>query len=134
MSAQLYEYVVIIPDKDDAECVRCLLSQSRPALRSIPTNLCLQVNRRVAVRQEHLVGVKKLFADGVMTSGGAYLDGPITTESTPSFKGSVVTMLAESKEQVKEIMMKDVYSSNDVWDWEKAQIFNFACAVRKAKE
>ncbi|KAK9380540.1 uncharacterized protein V2V93DRAFT_370968 [Kockiozyma suomiensis] len=111
MSAPLSEFVVIIPDKDDAECV----------------------SRRVAVRQEHLVGVKKLFADGTMTSGGAYLDGPLTAEKPP-FKGSVVTILAESKEKVKEIMMKDVYSTNNVWDWDKAQIFNFACAVRRAKE
>ncbi|KAK9325967.1 hypothetical protein V1517DRAFT_313164 [Lipomyces orientalis] len=106
---QKYEYVAIIPDKADA------------------------LERRVAVRANHLENVKKMFADGVMVSGGVYIDGPVIEGTTPSFKGSVVNIIAESVEQVKEILSNDPYTLNDVWDWEKAQVFNFVCAVRKAK-
>ncbi|KAK9460365.1 uncharacterized protein V1516DRAFT_625930 [Lipomyces oligophaga] len=109
MSAQKYEFVVIIPDQADAN------------------------TRRIGVRQAHLENVRKLFAEGILSSGGAYLDGPIVEGETPSFRGSVVTIIAESKEQVIEIMKSDPYTTAEVWDWEKAQIFNFACAVRQAK-
>ncbi|KAK9447036.1 uncharacterized protein V1518DRAFT_422058 [Limtongia smithiae] len=103
------EFVAIIPDKPDS------------------------VDRRIAVRQAHLEGVKSLFADGVMVSGGVYLNEPITDGVKPAFAGSVVNILAESKEEVKEILSTDPYTTNDVWDWEKAQIFDFICAVRKGK-
>ncbi|KAK9364190.1 hypothetical protein V1504DRAFT_443870 [Lipomyces starkeyi] len=106
---QKYEYVAIIPDKLDA------------------------LERRVAVRATHLENVKRMFDAGIMVSGGVYLDGPVIESSTPSFKGSVVNIIAESTEQVKEILSQDPYTLNDVWDWEKAQIFNFICAVRKGK-
>ncbi|KAJ8099367.1 hypothetical protein POJ06DRAFT_256787 [Lipomyces tetrasporus] len=107
--SEKYEYVAIIPDKADA------------------------LERRVAVRAKHLENVKKMFADGTMVSGGVYMDGPVIEGTTPSFKGSVVNIIAESVEQVKEILSIDPYTVNDVWDWEKAQIFNFVCAVRKGK-
>ncbi|KAK9369621.1 hypothetical protein V1509DRAFT_562656 [Lipomyces kononenkoae] len=107
--SQKHEYVAILPDKLDS------------------------LERRLAVRVDHLQNVKKMFAAGIMVSGGAYLDGPLIEGSTASFKGSVVNIMAESPEQVKEILSQDPYTLNDVWDWEKAQIFNFVCAVRKAK-
>ncbi|KAK9238180.1 hypothetical protein V1525DRAFT_358921 [Lipomyces kononenkoae] len=107
--SQKHEYVAIIPDKFDA------------------------LERRVDVRAAHLENVRRMFDAGIMVSGGVYMDGPIIEGSTPSFKGSVVNIVAESPEQVKEILAQDPYTLNDVWDWEKAQIFNFVCAVRKAK-
>ncbi|KAK9464455.1 hypothetical protein V1512DRAFT_268267 [Lipomyces arxii] len=103
------EFVAIIPDKEDA------------------------LDRRIAVREAHLVNVKKMFSEGVMVSGGVFLDGPVVEGSKPSFKGSVVNIVADSKEHVKEILSVDPYTTGDVWDWEKAQIFDFICAVRKQK-
>lgn len=45
-----------------------------------------------------------------------------STEGTPSFKGSAVLLMAESEEQAREILSKDVYVRSGVWDMEKAQI------------
>jgi hypothetical protein len=36
---------------------------------------------------------------------------------------------AASKEEVIEKLKKDVYSQNEVWDWEKVQIYPFRSAV-----
>lgn len=45
-----------------------------------------------------------------------------TEGETPSFKGSAVMYLAESKEEVIELMKKDIYTVSGVWDVENAQI------------
>ncbi|KAK9479920.1 hypothetical protein V1514DRAFT_326870 [Lipomyces japonicus] len=112
MAGQLFEFVAIIPDKTDDGAV----------------------DRRLAVREAHLANVKKLFAEKVITSGGAFLDDPIVQGVRPTFKGSIVSFSAESKEAVEAILKQDPYAENDVWDFSKVQIYNFAVAVRQAKE
>ncbi|KAK9364685.1 hypothetical protein V1509DRAFT_635526 [Lipomyces kononenkoae] len=107
--SQRHEYLAILPDKLGA------------------------LERRRAFRTNHLENVAKMVDAGIMVSGGAYLDGPLIEGSAPSFKGSVVNIMAESAEEVKEILSQDPFTLNDVWDWEKAQILDFVCAVRKAK-
>lgn len=49
-----------------------------------------------------------------------------------SFAGSALVVSASSKEEVLEKLKKDVYAENEVWDFEKAQIYPFKCAIRKA--
>ena len=41
---------------------------------------------------------------------------------TPSFKGGVLTVHAETEEEVRKILKDDVYTSNDVWDWDRLEI------------
>ena len=41
---------------------------------------------------------------------------------TPSFKGSMMMVVAESAEQALELLRKDIYVESGVWDLEKAQI------------
>jgi hypothetical protein len=41
---------------------------------------------------------------------------------TPSFKGSMMMAVAENKEQVLELLSKDIYVTSGVWDMENAQI------------
>ncbi|KAK9456463.1 hypothetical protein V1511DRAFT_497636 [Dipodascopsis uninucleata] len=103
------EFVCILPDKSDA------------------------LQRRLSVRDSHLANVKKLFADGIMSSGGAYLEGPAIANETPSFLGSVVTLVGDSKEEIIEVLKADPYYTNEVWDWEKVQIYDYLVAVRRAK-
>jgi uncharacterized protein YciI len=45
-----------------------------------------------------------------------------STEGTPSFKGSAMLLMAESEEQARELLSKDIYVRSGVWDMEKAQI------------
>ncbi|RHZ73489.1 hypothetical protein CDV55_108748 [Aspergillus turcosus] len=108
MASTKYEFLCIVPDKPGA------------------------LAKRLEVRPTHLEGIKPLVADGVMTMGGAMLESH-STEGTPSFKGSVVVLLAESEEQAREILSKDVYVRSGVWDMEKAQIIPFKNAVRPAQ-
>lgn len=41
---------------------------------------------------------------------------------TPSFKGSMILVVAENEAEVRALLEKDVYAAGGVWDMEKAQI------------
>ncbi|KAI5809522.1 hypothetical protein DFH27DRAFT_535270 [Peziza echinospora] len=103
-----YEWLVILPDQEDA------------------------LERRLAVRNVHLAGAKKLHESGFFTFGGGYLDDPLIEGSSakPTFRGSAMLCLGETKEEVLEVLRKDPYTVNNVWDWEKVQIFAFKAAIR----
>lgn len=53
---------------------------------------------------------------------GAMLDQHPKPDDSVSFKGSVMIYVAESKEEVEELVKNDIYTKSDVWDLEKAQI------------
>ncbi|PWW78908.1 hypothetical protein C7212DRAFT_166732 [Tuber magnatum] len=98
--------------------------------------LCIlpdQVNggleRRLKVRTEHLEGIKRNQAAGFANFGGVFLNEPAEEGKTPAFKGSVIVATGASKEDVLEVLKQDVYSKNNVWDWEKAEIYPFKTAV-----
>lgn len=42
---------------------------------------------------------------------------------TPPFKGSMLVIKATSAEEAREIVGRDIYAQNGVWDLENAQIF-----------
>lgn len=41
---------------------------------------------------------------------------------TPSFKGSMMMVVAENEEKVLELLSQDIYTKSDVWDLANAQI------------
>ncbi|KAI1563691.1 EntF Non-ribosomal peptide synthetase module, partial [Pyrenophora tritici-repentis] len=54
-------------------------------------------------------------------------------ESTPpKMKGSAMLVRARTREEVVERLKNDIYVSEGVWDWDKAQIFPFKSTLRKA--
>lgn len=55
-----------------------------------------------------------------------FLDEPAQEGKPLSFKGSIIVATGESKESVIEVLKQDVYSKNDVWDWEKVILFFFS--------
>ncbi|CCC12347.1 unnamed protein product [Sordaria macrospora k-hell] len=63
---------------------------------------------------------------------GAVLSEPPTSDDPKTFKfaGSTIVLLAESREEVIEILKGDVYAQKGVWDVEKAQMWPFKCAFR----
>lgn len=64
--------------------------------------------------------------------GGAIMDEhPKEGEALP-LKGSVMLVLADSKEAVLEEVKKDVYYQSKVWDADKVQILPFRSAFRTA--
>ncbi|KAK6524273.1 hypothetical protein TWF694_005927 [Orbilia ellipsospora] len=99
------EWLVILPDKTDAEAV----------------------SRRLAVRPKHLEAANAKVAEGKINFGGIMLHEHIKEGETPKFKGSVMLLQVETKEEAIEIIKGDIYVDNDVWDLEK-----FRSALRKA--
>ncbi|KAI5813462.1 hypothetical protein BZA77DRAFT_346363 [Pyronema omphalodes] len=91
--------------------------------------------RRLATRPRHFEGIGALVNSGFLTMGGALLNEP-PKDGNPQnfdFSGSVVVATGETKEEVIEKLKQDPYTTENVWDWEKAQIIPFLCAVRQAK-
>jgi hypothetical protein len=50
----------------------------------------------------------------------------------PKMKGSAMLIGARTREEVVERLKNDVYVSEGVWDFDKAQIFPFKSTLRKA--
>ncbi|RPA97924.1 hypothetical protein L873DRAFT_1689321 [Choiromyces venosus 120613-1] len=87
------------------------------------------LERRLKVRAEHLEGVKKNQEAGFANFGGVFLNEPAQEGKDLSFKGSIIVATGVNKEAVIEVLKQDVYSKNDVWDWEKAEIYPFKTAI-----
>ncbi|KAJ5635285.1 uncharacterized protein N7484_008598 [Penicillium longicatenatum] len=86
--------------------------------------------KRLAVRPDHLEGVKPLVAAGSIVGGGAMLESHPAEGEVPSFKGSMMLAVAENEAAVRTLLENDIYARSGVWDLEKAQIIPFKSAVR----
>ncbi|KAA8634249.1 hypothetical protein SMACR_05525 [Sordaria macrospora] len=88
--------------------------------------------KRLEVRPDHFAGLGKNVDNGCFQMGGAVLSEPPTSDDPKTFKfaGSTIVLLAESREEVIEILKGDVYAQKGVWDVEKAQMWPFKCAFR----
>ncbi|KAG4029350.1 hypothetical protein MFRU_016g01040 [Monilinia fructicola] len=106
-AAEKFEWLVILPDNEGA------------------------LERRVSVRPKHFEGLKTGLESGFWKMGGAFLSEPPSGDSPLKFQGSCMIALASSKEEVIEVLKKDIYAENDVWDFSKIQIYPFKCAFRK---
>ncbi|KAL6940653.1 hypothetical protein ACO0QE_004565 [Hanseniaspora vineae] len=88
---------------------------------------------RLKFRTEHLQGIPPAFESGELTSAGAIYKG-LNAEGKPEgFAGSVVSVNADSKEEVIAFLKKDPYHINGVWDTENALIYPYGVAKRNAK-
>jgi uncharacterized protein len=66
---------------------------------------------------------------------GALLSRPQEASDTvPPIVGSAMLAYAESKEAVLQRLKEDLYTKEDVWDWDKVQIWPFRSAVRTGME
>ncbi|RFU30531.1 hypothetical protein B7463_g5824, partial [Scytalidium lignicola] len=79
---------------------------------------------------EHVEGIKPLADSGSVVVGGAMLHSHSAPGDIPPFKGSALIVVAEDEREVKELLSKDIYARNEVWDVEKMQIIPFMCALR----
>ncbi|KAL3424939.1 hypothetical protein PVAG01_04220 [Phlyctema vagabunda] len=87
--------------------------------------------KRMEVRPKHLEGLTPKVESGFWKMGGAYLEEVPQEGAALKIQGSAMIALAETKEEVLEVLKSDVYSENDVWDFSKIQIYPFKCAFRK---
>lgn len=82
------EYVVTAMDYTDAEAL----------------------SRRMACRDAHLAGLKRMAAEGTFVSGGAILD------AEGRMMGSSAHVKFESREQLDRWLQNDPYTVGRVWD------------------
>ncbi|KAK2786456.1 hypothetical protein FQN53_006612 [Emmonsiellopsis sp. PD_33] len=102
------EYLVIVPDKEGV------------------------LQKRVEVRGAHLTGLGPVIESGFLKVGGAMMDAHPTDGQTPPMKGSMLVVVAESPDAVREQLAKDIYAREGVWDLDNMQITPFKSAVRLA--
>ncbi|QSZ31717.1 hypothetical protein DSL72_001284 [Monilinia vaccinii-corymbosi] len=79
------------------------------------------LERRVSVRPKHFEDLKTGVESGFWKMAGAFLSEPPTGDSPLKFQGSCMIALASSKEEVIEVLKKDIYADNDVWDFSKVK-------------
>ncbi|KAK4040305.1 hypothetical protein C8A01DRAFT_35728 [Parachaetomium inaequale] len=91
--------------------------------------------KRLAVRPQHFANLGPAKESGLFQMGGAVLNDVPTSDdpSTFSFAGSTIVMQAASRDEIKEVLRKDVYASTGVWDVENAQMWPLLCAFRNHK-
>lgn len=103
-----YEYLVQIPDHPNA------------------------LDKRLAVRAEHLKNISPKVQSGQVVMGGATLAKQPAEGEQPAMTGSVMIVKADSEEEVRKLIENDVYVKGGAWDIEKMKIWNFKSAVRTA--
>ncbi|KAI1817348.1 hypothetical protein GGS20DRAFT_582486 [Poronia punctata] len=100
-SSTKYDWLVVVPDKPGKQA------------------------DRLKVRAQHFEGIRPLAEAGFLKTGGAiFNDIPEGTDASKyDFYGSSLVCVAESKEEVLEVLKKDIYATSGVWDLENAQIW-----------
>ncbi|KAL7622965.1 hypothetical protein AAE478_006644 [Parahypoxylon ruwenzoriense] len=103
-----HEWLVVIPDKPGTQ------------------------QKRLEVRAQHFEGLKRYLEAGQFKTGGALLKDKTESDDPTKFDwyGSTIVIVAESKEEVKAILQKDIYTTAGVWDTENAQIWAAKIAFR----
>ena len=77
--------------------------------------------------------MKPMFDEGRFRLGGAYFH-PQEPGQPRLVKGSVIIACADTKEEVVEILKKDVFTTSGVWDWSKVEIYPFKTALTGPRE
>lgn len=81
---------------------------------------------RTPVRQQHIENIPKLVNDGIFLSAGPIYHDVEKTK----FAGSSLQLLAESREEVIEILKKDIFYSAGIWDLDNVIANPVTIAVR----
>lgn len=79
------------------------------------------LERRREVRDQHLAEIGPLVTDGTISLGGAILD------ASGNPMGSAILIEADSEDDVRAILERDVYRTEGVW--ETFEIYPFRRAV-----
>ncbi|KAH8592715.1 hypothetical protein B0O99DRAFT_516917 [Bisporella sp. PMI_857] len=92
------------------------------------------LDKRMAVRPKHFDGLQAGLDSGFWKMGGAILEEVPKEDGKLKIEGSAMVASASSKEEVIELLKKDVYAVSGVWDFSKIQIWPFKCAIREPLE
>ncbi|KAL7933225.1 hypothetical protein V8C35DRAFT_305235 [Trichoderma chlorosporum] len=106
-----HEFVLIIPDKPG------------PEVRA----------KRLQVRPQHFSDMTPTIQEkGLKMGGGLLNDVPADDNdaNTFDFAGSIMVLVAESKEDAINKVKDDIYVRSGVWDLEKAQVYAYKNGFR----
>ncbi|RKF73398.1 YCII-related domain protein [Golovinomyces cichoracearum] len=78
---------------------------------------------RMNVRAQHIEKLKEGQNEGFWQMGGAFLEEAPKDGEDLKIHGSIVIAQAHSADEVLERLKKDIYSEQDVWDFEKVSSF-----------
>lgn len=76
---------------------------------------------------KHIVGIKHLIDSGIVLSGGQIND----ESSPPKAVGSHIQIRADTKQDVIDLLRKDPFSQNGVWNVDEAIIYRLDCVYRE---
>ncbi|KAL1960270.1 hypothetical protein VTO42DRAFT_8813 [Malbranchea cinnamomea] len=106
MASNRKEYFVVVPDK--------------PGMLA----------KRLEVRDIHLANLGPVLESGFLKVGGAIFEEHPKEGETPKMKGSMLVVAAESEQEIRDTLSKDIYATSGVWDIENMQITPFKSAIR----
>lgn len=129
-TGQKCEWLVVLPDHEGSYEQRMKVRPydhlPLPPI-SHPSGSC---NNHV-FNSQHLEKIMPAHESGVIPVGGALLSEPPKEGQPLPIIGSALIAYAETKEEVIEILKKDIYTTSGVWDLSKMQIWPFRSALRK---
>lgn len=89
---------------------------------------------RSKFRPQHLAGIPPLVEQGKLVCAGAIYNEPTTPGGERTFAGSHLQISADSREEALKIIQGDIFAKEGIWDLDNIILYQFGCAVRKAKE
>lgn len=84
---------------------------------------------RSKVRPQHIAAIPETVNSGVITAAGAIYKDVEKTQ----FAGSTFHLMAESKDEIAEILKKDIYYESGIWDIDSIVAYPVGIAVRIGK-
>ncbi|KAL4863671.1 hypothetical protein BDV12DRAFT_177229 [Aspergillus spectabilis] len=88
------------------------------------------LEKRTALRPQHLENLKPEVTSGNAVFGGATLERHPGDGESPCMNGSFMLVYAATEEEARSRVLDDVYAKNQVWDVANMEIWPFRCAVR----
>lgn len=82
---------------------------------------------RAKYGSEHIVGIKPLINSGIFLSGGQIKD----ENNPPKAVGSHLQIRADTKQDVIDLLRKDPFSENGVWNVDEAIVYRLDCVYRE---
>ncbi|ONH66867.1 hypothetical protein BON22_2843 [Cyberlindnera fabianii] len=89
---------------------------------------------RSAVRAQHLADIPANIESGKVTSAGAIFNEVPVEGAKPNFAGSMLTIVADTKEEVIDILKKDIYAKEGIWNFDNVLVYPLGLAYRKGKD
>ncbi|EFW19975.1 conserved hypothetical protein [Coccidioides posadasii str. Silveira] len=74
-------------------------------------------------RDAHISNLGPIIESGFLKMGGAVLSHHPKNGEAPPMKGSALIVQADSEEEIRDILAKDVYATSGVWDLDNVRIF-----------